>query len=178
MIVVMAMKNTDNVIRVLFVCLGNICRSPSAEGVFRSLVESEGLGGRIKVDSAGTAAYHIGNPPDRRSQYAALLRGVDISSQRARRVSPGDFKKFNYVLAMDRDNLSDLAHIGPSSGDHRLELFLNFAPELGRSDVPDPYYGSGNGFEVVLDLIEAASRGLLEDIRERYLGNVGRFENT
>ncbi len=162
------MKNTDNIIRVLFVCLGNICRSPSAEGVFRALVESEGLGDRIKVDSAGTAAYHIGNPPDQRSQDAALRRGVDISRQRARRVAINDFENFDYILAMDSDNLSDLISIRPSADTTRPKLFLDFAPELGRRDVPDPYYGGGNGFEVVLDLIESASRGLLEDIRNHH----------
>ncbi|MEE8392717.1 MAG: low molecular weight protein-tyrosine-phosphatase [Rhodospirillales bacterium] len=166
------METVNNVTRVLFVCLGNICRSPTAEGVFRSLVESEGLSGRIEADSAGTGAYHVGSPPDGRSQAAALRRGVDLSRQRARKANAGDFKKFDYVLAMDRDNLSDLARICPKGEEGRLKLFLGFAPGLGRSDVPDPYYGGPHGFEAVLDLIATASKGLLDDIRANHLKDI------
>ncbi len=155
--------------KVLFVCMGNICRSPTAEGVFRHLVEGEGLGGQIMVDSAGTHAYHVGEPPDRRAQAAARRRGVDLSRQRARKAKSGDFKQFDYVLAMDRDNHAELAAICPPGEEHRLKLFLDFAPELDTGDVPDPYYGGGRGFEVVLDMVEKASQGLLDHIRQNHL---------
>jgi protein-tyrosine phosphatase len=156
-------------VRVLFVCLGNICRSPTAEGVFRHLVTREGLTDRIQIDSAGTAAYHVGNPPDPRSQEAARRRGVDLSMLRARQAVRDDFHAFDYVLAMDRENLDDLRRICPPGHESRLKLFLDFAPQAGRRDVPDPYYGGGQGFETVLDLVEAASHGLLAHIRENHL---------
>jgi protein-tyrosine phosphatase len=153
---------------VLFVCLGNICRSPTAEGVFRALVEREGYGGRIVADSAGTHAYHIGSPPDARAQAAARARGVDIGELRGRRVERGDFATFDYVLAMDRDNERALARICPPRERRRLRLFLEFAPALGLADVPDPYYGGDDGFERVLDIIEAGCEGLLAHILERH----------
>ena len=156
-------------IKVLFICLGNICRSPTAEGVFRHLVESEGLGNRIEIDSAGTAAYHVGNPPDGRSQDAARQRGIDLSAQRARQTLPEDMENFDYVLAMDEENHANLLAISPSGTGHKVRLFLDFGPDTAGQSVPDPYYGHGNGFEIVLDLIEAASRGLLADIRDRHL---------
>ena len=156
-------------VKVLFVCLGNICRSPTAEGVFRALLESESLNGQVQVDSAGTGSWHIGGPPDRRAQAAARKRGIDLSGQRARQAKPADFKRFDYVIAMDRDNHHDLAGLCPPDEEHRLHLLMDFAPELGKRDVPDPYYGGGGGFEAVLDMIEAAARGLLADIREKHL---------
>lgn len=156
-------------VSVLFVCMGNICRSPTAEGVFSTLVERENLAGRILVDSAGTHAYHVGDPPDSRSQASARNRGVDLSRQRARKVTAGDFARFDYVLAMDEDNHALLAALCPAGEEHRLKLFLDFAPQAGRSDVPDPYYGAGGGFETVLDLIEEASQGLLADMRKNHL---------
>ena len=156
-------------VSVLFVCMGNICRSPTAEGVFRAIVEREGLAAHIRVDSAGTHAYHIGNPPDNRSQAAARNRGVDLSRQRARRALPDDFRKFDYVLAMDRDNHADLASLCPSDQDHKLGLFLDFTDDYPDRDVPDPYYGGGAGFELVLDMVDAASRGLLDHIRRTHL---------
>ncbi|HEC90614.1 MAG TPA: low molecular weight phosphotyrosine protein phosphatase [Alphaproteobacteria bacterium] len=149
--------------------MGNICRSPSAEGVFRGLVESEGLERTIGVDSAGTHAYHNSEPPDPRSMEAARRRGIDISRQRARRAHPVDFQRFDYVIAMDRENYAHLATVCPPGEEHRLKLFLDFAPELERQDVPDPYFGGSGGFEVVLDLIEAAAKGLLEHIRNNDL---------
>ncbi|MEO5335778.1 MAG: low molecular weight phosphotyrosine protein phosphatase [Magnetospirillum sp. WYHS-4] len=155
-------------VRVLFVCLGNICRSPTAEGVFRALVEKEGLAGHIHVDSAGTGAYHVGEPPDARSQAAAARRGVDLSPLRARQAVREDFHRFDYVLAMDRDNLRNLQALCPKGEEHRLRLFLDFAPQAGRREVPDPYYGGPQGFDTVLDLAEAASRGLLAHIRENH----------
>ena len=156
-------------VNVVFVCLGNICRSPTAEGVFRAVVERHGLGRRIGVDSAGTGAYHVGEPADQRAQAAARRRGFDLSTIRARKATKGDFKRFDYVLAMDRENRAALSRICPPGEEHRLSLFLDYAPRLGRRDVPDPYYGGGDGFELVLDLIEAAAEGLLADIREKHL---------
>jgi protein-tyrosine phosphatase len=146
---------------VLFVCLGNICRSPTAEGVFRHLLEQEAPELRMEVDSAGTGSYHIGSAPDVRSQRAALARGIDLSGLRARQVSPEDFARFDLILAMDRDNLRELQAMRPKRGLASLRLFLEYAPESGRMDVPDPYYGDAAGFEEVLDLSIAASRGLL-----------------
>lgn len=155
-------------VRVLFVCLGNICRSPTAQGMFTHLVESEGMLGRIEIDSAGTHAYHVGNPPDLRAQEAATKRGVDLSTQRARRIREVDFERFDYVLAMDRSNYSDLMEMCPPGQEYKLRLFLEFAPEVEEQEVPDPYYGGRSGFERVLDMIEAASRGLLTEIVTRH----------
>ena len=151
--------------RVLFVCMGNICRSPSVEGVFRGLVSRELPDCVIEIDSAGTHAYHVGEPPDPRAQRAALRRGIDLSGLRARRVSADDFARFDLVLAMDPLNVAVLEEICPPDYRQRIRLFLEFAPELGRSDVPDPYYGGINGFEYVLDLAEQASAGLLSHVR-------------
>jgi len=155
-------------INILFVCMGNICRSPTAQGVFEALVRAEGLDHAIAADSAGTHAYHIGKPPDDRSAAAAARRGIDISHQRARQAGPDDFHAFDLILAMDRDNHGILARQAPEALDWRLRLFLEFAPELGIRDVPDPYYGGADGFERVLDLAEAASRGVLDEIRTVY----------
>jgi len=156
-------------IKVLFVCLGNICRSPTAHGVFQQLVDEQGVGRQIQIDSAGTHAYHVGKSPDARSQKAALARGVDLSALRARQVCPEDFDEFDYVLAMDESNLENLREICPAGQAAKLELFLKLAPQLPEQEVPDPYYGGGSGFEHVLDLVEAASKGLLEDIRQNRL---------
>lgn len=152
-------------VNVLFVCLGNICRSPTAEGVFRDLVRREGLDGVIKTDSAGTSGWHIGEPPDERAREAALRRGIDLSDLRGRQTRAQDFDDFDYVLAMDRRNHAALAQVAPRGREGRLHMFLAFAPHLGLTEVPDPYYGAGDGFETVLDMIEAASRGLLDHIR-------------
>jgi protein-tyrosine phosphatase len=154
---------------VLFVCLGNICRSPTAEGVFRALVLREGLADRIIVDSAGTHGYHIDKPPDERAQEAALRRGIDLSDLRGRKVMAADFARFEYLVAMDRENRRHLLRLCPKGAERRLRLFLEFAPELGLSDVPDPYYGGPEGFETVLDMIETASKGLLAHIRQNHL---------
>jgi len=149
--------------------MGNICRSPTAEGVFRHIVTSRQLDSRIRIDSAGTHAYHIGEPPDRRAQAAALQREVDLSRQVARRIDVMDFENFDYILAMDHDNLEILRSLCPAGHEHKLSLFLSFAPHLGEEEVPDPYYGGERGFERVLDLIEAAAEGLMQDIRQRHL---------
>ena len=152
--------------RILFVCLGNICRSPTAEGVLRTLAAREAPELALQVDSAGTAAYHVGEPPDPRARQAAARRGYDLAALRARIVEPGDFERFDLILAMDRDNLQVLRQRAPPAAHERLRLFLEFAPE-GPEDVPDPYYGGPNGFEEVLDLVEAATRGLLAHLRQR-----------
>jgi len=151
-------------IKVVFVCMGNICRSPSAEGVFRKLVDEHQLGNQFLIDSAGTHAYHVGEPPDNRSQTAALKRNIDISQQRARQFRDEDFERYDYILAMDEDNLSNLKIICPAHAVNKLNLFLSFAPDLDTLEVPDPYYGGDKGFEYVLDLIEKASHGLLDEI--------------
>ena len=163
------MFRASNKISVLFVCMGNICRSPTAEGAFRHLVQQQELDKQIKTDSAGTHAYHIGERPDRRAQQTALSRGLDISDLKARKVKPADFKKFHYVIAMDQGNYQLLAEIAPEGLEERLHLFLDFAPSLKETEVPDPYYGGVKGFEYVFDLVEQASLGLLNDIRKKHL---------
>ena len=153
--------------RILFVCLGNICRSPTAEAVLRVLAAREAPELPLEVDSAGTAAYHVGQPPDPRTRAAAARRGYDLSALRARTVEPGDFERFDLILAMDRENLQALRRHAPPHAHERLRLFLEFAPDAVPEDVPDPYYGGPNGFEEVLDLVEAATRGLLAHLRQR-----------
>lgn len=154
---------------ILFVCMGNICRSPTAEGVFRKLLAEEGDGLVVEVDSAGTHGYHVGSPPDARAMRAAQRRGLDISRLRARKVAPEDFERFDLVLAMDEENLAILSRLCPPERSSSLKLFLEYGT-LGERNVPDPYYGGDNGFEHVLDLIEDASRGLLRELRRLQLG--------
>ncbi len=154
-------------IRVLFVCLGNICRSPTAEGVFRKLVQEQGLYEHIEIDSAGTHAYHIGHAPDARAQEAARRRGVDLSGLRGRQATRGDIERFDYVLAMDRENYENLLDICPDGYEHKIRLFMEFAPGWPEQEVPDPYFGGAAGFDRVLDMIEEASAGLLADICKR-----------
>jgi len=156
-------------VSVLFVCMGNICRSPTAEGVFRQHVANAGLSETIRTDSAGTHAYHIGESPDARASKAAAKRGYDLSDLRARKVIAEDFKTFDYVLAMDEDNYHNLSAICPNGYEERLTLFLAFADKAERNDVPDPYYGGPKGFEYVLDLVEDAAQGLLRDIQRNKL---------
>ena len=150
---------------VLFVCMGNICRSPSAEGVFKQQIGESGLDERVRVDSAGTHAYHLSEAPDARAQAAAMARGIDISHQRARRFEVSDFERFDYILAMDQDNLDTLSRLCPAGFTGKLDLLLGFAPRLNCRDVPDPYYGGEHGFERVLDLIEQGCAGLLDELR-------------
>lgn len=156
-------------VKILFVCMGNICRSPTAEGVFRHKVIAAGLEDKVHIDSAGTIAYHVGHPPDQRAQKAALKRGIDLSSQRARKVSSSDFEEFDYIIAMDGDNHYELEAICPSGLEHRLHMFLKFAQDSSETDVPDPYYGGGNGFETVLDMVEDAAEGLLAHLQQQNL---------
>ncbi|NJD08632.1 MAG: low molecular weight phosphotyrosine protein phosphatase [Methylococcaceae bacterium] len=154
-------------IAVLFVCMGNICRSPTAEGVFTKLVSERGLSHRFRIDSAGTHDYHVGKPPDRRAQVAAAGRGVDLSRLRARQVRLVDFDTFDYILVMDRENFQDLTALFPAGDVARVGLFLDYAPQLGLQEVPDPYYGGAQGFERVLDLVEVASLGFLNAVMDR-----------
>ncbi len=154
-------------VKVLFVCMGNICRSPTAEGVFIELLKRHGLEQRVRVDSAGTHAYHVGSAPDPRARAAAAKRGANLDQQRARKVSPEDFEVFDYILAMDRDNLEILEELCPPEHRDKLQLMLRYAPGIGVEEVPDPYYGGTAGFDRVLDLIEVASEGLLAEIRGR-----------
>lgn len=151
--------------RVLFVCLGNICRSPTAEAVFRAVVARDAPDLAIEIDSAGTGGYHIGHPPDPRSQEAASRRGYDLAPLRARRIASEDFERFDLILAMDHENLATLKQRAPRASRAQLKLFLEFIPDTDTVEVPDPYYGGPNGFEQVLDLVEAASYGLLRHLR-------------
>lgn len=152
--------------RVLFVCLGNICRSPTAEGVLRRELESAGLAHLVEIDSCGTGDWHIGKGPDPRTVAAAQRRGVDLSELRARQLAAEDFQRFDYILAMDHANLAALHELCPAGCGAHIGLFLDFAGHTDRP-VPDPYYGGEEGFEEVLDLVEAASRGLVDDIARR-----------
>lgn len=149
--------------RILFVCLGNICRSPSAEGVFASRLQQSALAQQVQIDSAGTGGYHTGEPPDRRATAAALKRGYDLRAQRARAVADEDFSRFDLILAMDQSNLDNLRARAPTNAKAQLGLFMAFAPGWP-AEVPDPYYGGDDGFEQVLDMLEAASAGLLEHL--------------
>ncbi len=150
----------------MFVCMGNICRSPLAQGVFEGVLRCEELEGEVFVDSAGTGRWHVGEPPDERALSAASLRGLDISAQRARQLRPEDCETFDYILTMDEENYRTVCSL--CRGSVVVRPFLDFADSPER-EVPDPYYGGPDGFERVLDLVEKASEGLLEDIRERYL---------
>lgn len=154
-------------VRVLFVCLGNICRSPMAEGVFRKMVDDAGFAEHVEVDSAGTHAYHTKEPPDPRAQEAAARRGVDIGRLRGRQATAEDFRRFDYVLAMDHENHANLRALCPAGQEHKLRLFLEFAVTATERAVPDPYFGGVSGFDRVLDLIEDAAQGLLADVRAR-----------
>lgn len=151
-------------IRVLFVCMGNICRSPTAQGVFEARVKQAGLDGVIAADSAGTTGYHVGDSPDTRATRAAKGRGIDIGHYRARKVEPEDFFDYDIVLAMDQANYKALAHMAGTSAREKLHMFLEFAPDAYGENVPDPYYGGANGFEDVLDMCEAAADGLLRHL--------------
>ncbi|MGV6809069.1 MAG: low molecular weight protein-tyrosine-phosphatase [bacterium] len=149
---------------ILFVCMGNICRSPTAQGVFEQLVKQQRLEHLMVIDSAGTHAYHIGEQPDPRSQAAAKKRGVNLSTQRARKAQALDFDRFDYILAMDRANYENLRKLADSTQQQKLHLFMQFSAQWSVDEVPDPYYGGSQGFERVLDMVEDASKGLLTHI--------------
>jgi len=151
--------------------MGNICRSPIAQGVFENVLRREGVEGEVSVDSAGTGRWHVGSPPDERALSAASIRGLDISAQRARQVRPEDCENFDYILMMDEENYHAVAAL--CRGSAVVRLFLDFAPDSPEREVPDPYYGGPEGFERVIDLVEEASEGLLEDIREQHLKTGG-----
>jgi protein-tyrosine phosphatase len=157
----------NSTIKVLFVCLGNICRSPTAEGVLRRLVATTAPRLQLEVDSAGTSDYHVGSPPDGRSQRAAQRRGIDIGGLRARQVTARDFDRFDFILAMDRDNLLNLRALRPRASRAQLQLFLEYAPGTGLAEVPDPYLGEERDFETVLDLADVASRGLITALQRQ-----------
>ncbi len=154
-------------VRVLFVCLGNICRSPLAQGVFEDVLRREDLQDEVFVDSAGTGSWHIGSPPDHRAQRSASARGFDLSAQRARQISPDDCEEFDYVLTMDEENYRIASAL--CRGDAVVRPFLDFATDSPEREIPDPYGGGAEGFHHVLDLVEEASEGLLDDIRDRHL---------
>ncbi len=154
-------------VSVLLVCLGNICRSPTAHGVLRNQLQSAGMQEMVVVDSAGTADYHLGKSPDPRAQEAALHRGIDISDLRARQVEPTDYELFDWILAMDEANAEVLRADCPPRHTGKIGMFLDFAPGRPEREVPDPYFGGKQGFEHVLDLIEEASDGLIETVRRR-----------
>jgi protein-tyrosine phosphatase len=147
--------------RLLFVCLGNICRSPMAEGVFRRVAEDAGVLHLFDIDSAGLGDWHAGQAPDTRAQTAARHRGIDISGQSARQIAPGDYDRFDLLLAMDGSNYQELVQLAPRDARHKIHRLLDFAPQVGTKDVPDPFYGGAAGFDHALDLIEQAARGLL-----------------
>ena len=152
-------------IRVLMVCLGNICRSPTAEAMLRHHVHAAGLADRIEVDSAGTADYHVDSPPDRRAVAHGEQRGLRMQHLRGRQVERADFDRFDYVLAMDEDNLMNLKRIRPAGSRAQVALLMSFAPQAGAREVPDPYYGGADGFEQVLDLVDSACEGILANLR-------------
>ena len=158
-------------VRVLFVCMGNICRSPLARGAFEDLLRREGLDEEVFVDSAGTGRWHVGSAPDERAQSSARVRGFDLSTQRARQVRLDDCERFDYVLTMDEENYRAVAALC-RGGSAVVRPFLDYVPDRPETEVPDPYYGGPEGFEHVLDLVEEASVGLLEEIKEKHL--VGR----
>ena len=157
--------------KVLFVCMGNICRSPIAQGVFENLLRREGLEDEVEVDSAGTGGWHVGSPPDERAVESAARRGLEIGGQRARKFSPEDCHRFDYILTMDEENYRSVSAV--CSGSAVVRPFLDFDQEGPEREVPDPYFGEADGFERVMDLVEAASEGLIGEIRRRYPNNYG-----
>ena len=153
--------------RVLLVCMGNICRSPTAEGVLRFLIKNNNLGDKVEVDSAGTHGYHVGEAPDSRTQRAAAVRGYNLSQLRARKVARQDLDYFDLILAMDKSNLDNLRRLATPEQQERIKLFMDYARSFDDDEVPDPYYGLGHGFDLVLDMVEDASLGLIEEIKKK-----------
>lgn len=153
--------------RVLMVCMGNICRSPTAEGVLRHFLKINGLADEVEVDSAGTHGYHVGEPPDSRTQRAAMARGYNLSQMRARRVAPQDLEYFDLILAMDHSNLNNLRRLTAPARHDRIQLFMNYSENFDDDEVPDPFYGLGHSFDLVLDMIEDAAKGLTEHLKKK-----------
>jgi protein-tyrosine phosphatase len=156
-------------VKVIFICTGNICRSPTAEGVFSTMVATKNLGHRIDVDSVGTKSWHTGNPPDKRSQLAASKRGYDLANQRSRLINDTDITESDYLIAMDTSNMESVKKITQQKFQNKIFLFLEFAPHLNYKDVPDPYYSGVDGFDLVLDLVEESSKFLLSHIQNHNL---------
>ncbi|MDR0777489.1 MAG: low molecular weight phosphotyrosine protein phosphatase [Azonexus sp.] len=153
--------------RVLLVCMGNICRSPTAEGVLRAYIQENRLDDKVEVDSAGTHGYHVGEAPDARTQRAAMARGYDLSQLRARKVAHQDLDYFDLILAMDRSNLDNLQRMATPEQSQRIKLFMEYARNFEDDEVPDPYYGLGHGFDIVLDMVEDAAQGLIEEVKRK-----------
>ena len=153
--------------RVLLVCMGNICRSPTAEGVLRQYIKINNLCGIVEVDSAGTHGYHVGEAPDSRTQRAASIRGYNLSQLRARKVARQDLDYFDLILAMDKSNLDNLQRMATPEQQERIRLFMQYAKNFEDDEVPDPYYGLGHGFDLVLDMVEDASQGLIGEIKQK-----------
>ncbi|MBI2278349.1 MAG: low molecular weight phosphotyrosine protein phosphatase [Dechloromonas sp.] len=153
--------------RVLLVCMGNICRSPTAEGVIRKYIKNNGLGDKVEVDSAGTHGYHVGEAPDSRTQRAASARGYNLTQLRARKVARQDLDYFDLILAMDKSNLDNLWRMATPEQKERIKLFMDYAKNFDDDEVPDPYYGLGHGFDLVLDMVEDAAQGLIEEIKQK-----------
>lgn len=153
--------------RVLLVCMGNICRSPTAEGVLRKYITNNRLGDRVEVDSAGTHGYHVGEAPDSRTQRAAAMRGYNLSQLRARKVAYQDLEYFDLILAMDRSNLDNLRRMALPEQFDKIRLFMDYASHFEDDEVPDPYYGLGHGFDLVLDMVEDAAQGLVEELKKK-----------
>jgi protein-tyrosine phosphatase len=153
-------------VKILFVCMGNICRSPTAEAIFRHLVQQQRLDAVVEVDSAGTHGYHTGEAPDSRTQRAAWMRGYDLSQIRARKVAPQDIEYFDLILVMDKSNLDNLKRLCVPEQYSKLQLFMDYSQRFEESEVPDPYYGLGHGFDIVIDMVEDASQGLLAHIKQ------------
>lgn len=162
-------KSPQDPVKVMFVCMGNICRSPSAEAVFHYMVQTSGLKEYVFVASSGTHGYHVGEPADARSHQAALDRGIDMSAHRAQHFKREHFEEYDYILVMDRANHEHVMKMCPNGAQEKIHYFMDFAPQLKVKEVPDPYFGGSDGFENVLDLIEAASAGLMSEIRDRFV---------
>lgn len=155
------------VYRVLLVCMGNICRSPTAEGVLKQCIKNSDIADKVEVDSAGTHGYHVGEPPDPRTQRAALSRGYNLSQMRARRVAPQDMDYFDLVLAMDKTNLDNLRRMAPTDKHDRIKLFMDYSENFDDDEVPDPFYGLGHGFDLVIDMVEDAAKGLVSELEKK-----------